>query len=76
MQNREKLGKYCVLSDYELRTQGANGLDVIERLGVNHQDVVLVTSAFEDSGVRSRCGELKIKILPKPSLAHTPVVMT
>lgn len=76
VQNQEKLGKYCVLSDYELRVKGANGLDVIERLGVNHQDVLLVTSAFEDSSVRSRCDELKIKILPKPSLAFTPIVVT
>lgn len=76
VQNREKLGKYCVLSDYELRAQATNGLDVIERLGLNHQDVLLVTSAFEDSGVRSRCDELKIKILPKPFLAYAPVAMT
>ncbi len=76
VQNRERLGKYYVLSDYELRAQGANGLDVIERFGMNHQDALLVTSAFEDSNVRSRCDELKIKILPKPSLAYAPVVMT
>ncbi len=74
--NRENLGKCSVLSDYELRAKGANGLDVIELLGVDHQNVLLVTSAFEDSGVRSKCDELKIKILPKPSIAYTPVVMT
>ncbi|MCC7406054.1 MAG: hybrid sensor histidine kinase/response regulator [Bdellovibrionales bacterium] len=73
VQNREKLGKYCILSDYELRARGTSGLDVIERLGVNHQDVLLVTSAFEDKSVRSRCNGLKIKILPKPALAHTPI---
>ena len=72
VQNRGKIDKYFLLSDYELRARD-NGLDVIERLGISHQDVVLVTGAYDDQGVRSKCSELNIKILPKPSLAYTPV---
>lgn len=75
MQNRENLSNCFVMSDYELRAQDANGLDVIERLGMSHQDTLLVTSAFEDSGVRAKCEKLKVKILPKPSLAFTPIVV-
>ncbi len=73
VQNNGKIGKYLLLSDYELRARDTNGLDVIERLGISHKDVVLVTSAYEDLSVRSKCKELNIKILPKPSLAFTPV---
>lgn len=75
VQNKEKIGNYRVLSDYDLRAQEATGLDVIERLKLTHPEVVLVTSAYDDIEVRSRCDELKIKILPKPSLAYTPVVV-
>jgi len=76
VQNREKLGKYSILSDYELRANGTNGLDVIERLGVNPDDVLLVTSAFDDRGVQSQCAEMKIRILPKPFLPYASVVLT
>lgn len=73
-QNREKLTNFQLLSDYDLRTPEISGLDVIERLGVDIRDVLLVTSAFDDRGVRSRCRELGVKILPKPSLAHISIV--
>ncbi len=75
VQNQAKLGRYFFLSDYDLRVQAANGLDVIERLNLNHENVLLVTSAFEDNNVRSRCDELKVKILPKPSLAFAPIMV-
>lgn len=73
VQNRHGLGRFLFLSDYELRVDGANGLDVIERLGISQKDVLLVTNAFDDNEVRLRCAAMKIKILPKPSLAVTPV---
>lgn len=76
VQNGETLGKYHFLSDYDLRAEGTDGLDVIERLGVQRRDALLVTSAYEDASVRLRCRDLNVRVLPKPSLAFTPIVVS
>ena len=52
------------LVDYELLGQLETGLDVIEKLGI-HAQSILVTSRYEEPTVRDRCSSLKLRLIPK-----------
>ena len=52
------------LIDYEILGTSETGLDLIEKLGIAAQSV-LVTSRYEEPGVRSRCEAIGLKLLPK-----------
>jgi len=60
------------LVDYEILGQSSNGLDVIERLGIAKQSV-LVTSRFDEAHVRDRAKPLGVKILPKGLAPFVPI---
>jgi len=53
------------LIDYELYNDRINGLDVIERLGLA-QNAVLVTNSFENTSICKKCEDIGLKLLPKP----------
>ena len=52
------------LIDYEILGARETGLDLIESLGIAAQSV-LVTSRYEEPGVRARCEAIGLKLLPK-----------
>lgn len=58
------IGNVVFLCDYELIGHRHTGLDVIEILGIA-ESAVLVTSRFEEAGIRARCMKFGVKLLPK-----------
>lgn len=62
------------LIDYEFLGHGqrASGLDLIERLGLAKQ-AVLVTSRFDEKHVRERAVSLGVRILPKGLAPFVPI---
>lgn len=63
-----ELEQVVLLSDYELLGFEDNGLDAIEKSGI--QRAVLVTSYFEEAAVIQRCVSLGVKLLPKRVVAY------
>ncbi|MBA2651856.1 MAG: HAMP domain-containing histidine kinase [Tatlockia sp.] len=61
------------LVDYELLNDNLNGLNLIEKLRLN-KNAVLVTSCFEDKAVRVQCEKLGVKIIPKPFVPYIPIL--
>lgn len=64
--------KNIYLIDYELLGQGTNGLNVIEELKLS-ENVVLVTSRYDEPAIQQRCELLKIKLLPKSLAGFVPI---
>jgi signal transduction histidine kinase len=60
------------LVDFELIDQGATGLDMIERLGIA-SNAILVTSRFEERLVVERCAELGVRMIPKGLASVVPI---
>ncbi|MGK5088354.1 hypothetical protein WDW86_12410, partial [Bdellovibrionota bacterium FG-2] len=56
------------LCDYELVGSKETGLDVIEKLGIAPQSI-LVTSRYDEPAIQERCVRFGAKLLPK-GLAH------
>lgn len=75
VQNRWSLGKYMLLTDYNLNSQSGTGLAVLERFGLSHPSAVMVTNAFEDQSLRERCEKLNVKIMPKSVMGFAPIGM-
>lgn len=63
---------HVYLIDYELLNQKFNGLEVIEKLGVAHQSI-LVTSRYEEKPIFEKCAQLGIKLIPKNMAAFVPI---
>jgi len=63
------------LMDYHISGQSETGLDVIEKLGIQKQSI-LVTSWSEDTGVRERCKKLGVKLIPKSMSGFVPITIT
>ncbi|MEQ1666122.1 MAG: ATP-binding protein, partial [Bdellovibrionales bacterium] len=63
------------LIDFELLNQGTNGLEVIEELKIHqiHQNVVLVTSRYDEPEIRNKCERFNIKLLPKSLAGSVPI---
>lgn len=62
------------LIDYELLGHDVNGLDIIEKLNLK-QNTVLVTSRYEESNIKRRCESLNIKLLPKALAGFVPITI-
>lgn len=63
----------CVfLMDYEILNHIETGLDLIEGLGVQNKSV-LVTSHFEESAIRERCGKSGVRLIPKSMSGFVPI---
>lgn len=65
-------GNFLFLIDYEFMGRSETGLDVIERLHLCEQSI-LVSSRFEESEVRRRCELLKIRVIPKALVTFVPI---
>jgi signal transduction histidine kinase len=74
VQNKKSLGKYLLLTDYNLNSQAGNGVTVLERCGLTHPSAVMVTSSHDDRELQERCEKLNVKILPKSVMGYTPIV--
>jgi signal transduction histidine kinase len=61
-----------VFSDYELLGEVLTGLEVLEKLSLG-KNAILVTSHYEDPSIIERCQKQGIRLLPKNLLAHIPI---
>lgn len=73
VQNKHSLGKYTLLTDYNLNSQSGTGLSVLERFGLSSPSAIMVTSAFDDLALQERCGNLNVKIMPKSVMRFAPI---
>ena len=60
------------LIDYELLASSETGLDLIERLNIKDQ-AILVTSRYEELWIKTRAKELSLKIIPKNFAPYIPI---
>jgi signal transduction histidine kinase len=65
--------RFLFLVDYELIGQSETGLDVIQRLQIQHK-AILVTSRYEELQIRSTCEKLNVKLIPKAMAGFVPIV--
>jgi signal transduction histidine kinase len=63
------------LVDYELLNQTATGLDIVEKLGLGSQ-AILVTSRYEEDKIRERCERLGVRLIPKAMAGFVPIEIT
>lgn len=64
--------KILLLVDYELKGEPVTGLQMIEKLKVQSQSI-LVTSRFEEAPIKAKVQELSFKLLPKNLAATVPI---
>ncbi|CAL7961192.1 Sensor protein [Gammaproteobacteria bacterium] len=64
--------KVFLLSDFELINQELNGLEVIERVSMRKQSV-LVTSHYSNIKIHDLAAEIGVKILPKQLASEVPI---
>ncbi len=64
-----------VFSDYELLGDTMTGLEVLEKLELG-KNALLVTSHYENPDILERCQKRGIRLLPKNLLAHVPITAT
>lgn len=60
------------LVDFELIGFTESGLDLASRLGVADRSV-LVTSRFEEDGIRKKCADLRVPLIPKGLAGFIPI---
>jgi signal transduction histidine kinase len=63
---------FLYLFDYELIGEPFNGLEIIERLGLQLQ-AVLVTSHYEEPKLRAWCERLGMRLIPKSLARFVPL---
>ncbi|MDR0744839.1 MAG: PAS domain-containing sensor histidine kinase [Holosporales bacterium] len=68
-------GGIFLLSDYELRNQKLNGLDVIEKSDIKRFQSVLVSSMCSRKEIQDKAMELGIRMLPKVFIENIPIVL-
>ena len=66
------LEKTLFLVDYELLGQNVTGLDLVEGLSIERRSV-LVTSRFDEEGIRGRCDKIGLKLIPKGMAGLVPI---
>jgi hypothetical protein len=71
-ENKGKANSHLFFCDYELLGNEENGLDVIEQLEIGSSSI-LVTSRFEEEGVKDSCKKLGVKLLPKNLAGFVPI---
>ncbi len=64
--------KPLYLIDYEFLGQNTTGIELIKQLKLQ-ENVVLVTSHYEEPEIKSYCETLKIKLLPKSLAGFVPI---
>ena len=81
--NASDINKFCTkdkntfknilfLCDYEFIGANENGLDIIEQNNISDNSI-LVTSRYEEKGVKEKCKKLGVKLLPKGLAGFVPV---
>ncbi|PWU13501.1 MAG: hypothetical protein C5B49_14650 [Bdellovibrio sp.] len=71
---KEERDSMIFLCDFEFLNQKITGLDLISRLQIEKQSI-LVTSRFEDPLIRQRCELLGIRFVPKCLAGFVPIQM-
>lgn len=70
---RENLGTDALyVCDHEFRSDRENGLELIDRLGIS-KNAILVTHRADEEPIRSRCEKLGIHLLPKALIGIVPI---
>lgn len=64
--------QYVCLIDYEFIGTSLTGLDLIERLGIQN-NAMLVTSRFDDTAIQDRAAATGVRILPKSLACSIPI---
>lgn len=72
LQEEPHSGNRLFLVDYEFHGEEETGLDVIDRLGIANESV-LVTSRFEDIPIQEKCRALGVKMIPKGLSSLVPI---
>lgn len=62
-----------LLSDYELRGQKLNGLDVIQKCNLGKHQASLVSSVYSRKEIQDKAAELNVTILPKAFIDIVPI---
>jgi len=60
------------LIDYEINGSQNTGLDLIEIHGLKDR-AILVTSRFEEQQIRTKCGALGVRLIPKNMVEHVEI---
>jgi FixJ family two-component response regulator len=71
----EAKNRLVLLSDYELRNQESNGLEVIQKSNLKSFQSVIVSSIHNRKEIQDRATELGIRILPKAFIRHVEIVL-
>jgi len=64
--------KTVFLFDYELLGENTNGLELIEKLRISNQSI-LVTSRYDELKIRETCKRLGVKLIPKGMAGFVPI---
>jgi response regulator of citrate/malate metabolism len=64
--------KNIFLVDYEFLEQDINGLEVIQKLGIAEQSI-LVTSRYEEKRILQSCNNLGVPLIPKGMVGFIPL---
>lgn len=70
--NFHDLESALFLIDFEISGFAENGLDLIEKLGIQSQSI-LVTSHHEEKMIRERCIAMGVKLVPKMMAGFVPI---
>ena len=71
-ENKLDLDKIIFLCDYEFINHSYNGLDLISKLEIYKQSI-LVTSRYEEEGFKEKCEKMGIKMIPKNLTCFVPI---
>ncbi|MDR1362316.1 MAG: HAMP domain-containing histidine kinase [Holosporaceae bacterium] len=69
----EEKERIFLLSDYELRTPGLTGLDVITRTSLEEQSII-VTNGYNRAEVQDFSGKTEVKIMPKQYMQEIIII--
>ena len=71
----EAKDRLMLLSDYELRNQELNGLEVIQRSNLKNSQSIIVSSIYSRKEIQDKAIKLGIKILPKAFIEHVEIIL-
>ncbi len=73
VKNRTSMGQCFFLTDFNLNSPNEDGMTLLERFGLEHQQALLVTDAFSDRSVLNRSVERDVRIVPKFNIRRTTI---
>lgn len=72
MGNLSGAGETLYLFDFELLGDSRTGLELIEQLGIENESI-LVTSRYEERGMREEAQRLRVRLIPKGLVGFVPI---